>query len=266
MVIELKPQLIPLDFSGLKKYTNEQRTRLVTLNNLIAEYTVRIEKVRKAAAPTPKDMTAQERLIISNATMRQVNSEILALRRAGDGAMIETIKGLQAAASAAQEMGERHWDFFSCLRKAKTGNGDVSGLLEAMQLRSAYSEILEAAGPLELAAWAQQAIDSADAILADAVLRENFSRKPDERPFQSAIFLSKLNNTEHTQAQALLNEIIDIAQQGGLAYSQFMRRDSASFQRIQLGLKRRQSINDVDPEGAIIAEDAEEGTPEQGQL
>ncbi len=102
--------------------------------------------------------------------------------------------------------------------------------------------------------------------MADAVLRANFARKPDKRPFQSAIFLSKLQNTEHTQAQILLNESIDIAQQGGLAYSQFMRRDSASFQRIQLGLKRRQSINDVDPEGTILSEDMDEGTPEQGQL
>ncbi len=69
--------------------------------------------------------------------------------------MIGVIKGLQAAASAAKEMGERHWDFFSCLRRAKTGNGDVGGLVEAMTLRAAYAEILEKAGPMELANWAQ---------------------------------------------------------------------------------------------------------------
>ena len=125
---------------------------------------------------------------------------------------------------------------------------------------------LEAAGPLELSAWAQQAIDSADAILADAVLRENASRKADERPFTSASFLSKLQNTEHAQAQALLDEVITIAQQGGVAYSGFMRRDSATFQRISLGLRQMGRVKDVDESGAILAEDADEGTPEQGQL
>ena len=50
-----------------------------------------------------------------------------------------------------------------------------------------------------------------------------------------------------------------------LAYSQFMRRDSASFQRIQLGLKARKGIQEaVDESGAIIQQDADEGTPDLG--
>ena len=59
--------------------------------------------------------------------------------------------------------------------------------------------------------------------------------------------------------------IIDLHQQAGLAYSTFQRRDSASFQRIQLGLKARRNIGDaVDESGAIIAADADEGTPDLG--
>lgn len=162
-------------------------------------------------------------------------------------------------------MGERHWDLWSVLRRAKTGNGDVVGILEAMQLRAAYVDILAAAGPVELAAWGQQAIDTGDAILADAVLRENGARKQDERPFMGATLLTNLKNAEHIQAQALVNEIIDLNQQAGLAYSTFQRRDSASFQRIQLGLKARRGIHDaVDESGAIIAADADEGTPDLG--
>ena len=68
----------------------------------------------------------------------------------------------------------------------KTGNGDIAGIVEAMQLRAAYVDILAAAGPVELASWGQQAIDTGDAILADTVLRENGARKADERPFMGA--------------------------------------------------------------------------------
>jgi hypothetical protein len=197
---------------------------------------------------------------------RQLNKEILALRREADAKLVELVKGLQQAASDAKTYGERHWDFWSVLRRAKTGAGDVAGIVEAMSLRASYAAVLANAGPLELSAWAQQAIDFGDPVLADAVLRENASRKVDERPFSSASFLSKLNNTDHTQAQALLDEVITIAQQGGVAYSGFMRRDSASFQRIQLGLRQMRRVKGVDESGAILAEDADEGTPEQGTL
>ena len=80
-----------------------------------------------------------------------------------------------------------------------------------------------------------------------------------------ATLLTNLKNAEHIQAQALLNQIIDLNQQVGLAYSTFQRRDSVSFQRIQLGLKARRNIGDaVDESGAIIAADAYEGTPDLG--
>jgi len=259
------PQLIPLDLNGLQSYAGEQKARLSKLTTLIADATARIEKVRKAAAPPPKGLTGAERQIIQDVTQRQLNSEILAIRRDADSAMIDIIRATQSAARAAKDMGERHWDIWSVLRRAKTGNGDVVGILEAMQLRAAYADILAAAGPVELAAWGQQAIDTGDAILADAVLRENGARKADERPFMGATLLTNLKNAEHIQAQALLNQIIDLNQQVGLAYSTFQRRDSVSFQRIQLGLKARRNIGDaVDESGAIIAADAYEGTPDLG--
>ena len=72
-------------------------------------------------------------------------------------------------------------------------------------------------------------------------------------------------NAEQLQTQAVLNQIIDLNQQAGPAYSMFQRRDSASFQRIQLGLKARRGIGDaVDESGAIIQQDADEGTPDLG--
>ena len=43
--------------------------------------------------------------------------------------------------------------------------------------------------------------------------------KADERPFMGATLLTNLKNAEHLQAQAVLNEIIDLNHQAGLAYS-----------------------------------------------
>jgi phage tail tape-measure protein len=111
-----------------------QRMRLQTLNTVIADYEARIEKVRKAAAPPPKDLSPQDRRTLNDIQIRQVNSEILALRRQADTALVEIIKALQQAARDAKMMGERHWDFWSVLRRTKTGAGDVAGLLEAANL------------------------------------------------------------------------------------------------------------------------------------
>lgn len=244
MLIDLKPQIVPLDLTGLQNFASAQNTRLVKLNQLINDADARIEKARRAAAPPPKGVTGPERQIIQTITDRQVNSEILTIRREADGALIEVLKAMKNAASTAKEMAERHFDLWSILRRAKTGNG-VTGLLEATQLRAAYAQILAASGPTELAAWAQQAIDTADAILADAVLRENGVRKQDERAFMNSALLANLHNTEHVTAQALCNQVLDLNQQAGLAYSQFQRQDSAAFQRIQVGLTARQRIADA---------------------
>ena len=123
MNVELQKQITPLDLSGLKQFASYQRMRLQTLNTIITDYTARMEKARKAAAPTPKDIPEQDKRMFTQITQRQVNSEILALRRQADTALVEVVKGLQQAASDAKVYGERHWDFWSVLRRAKTGFG-----------------------------------------------------------------------------------------------------------------------------------------------
>jgi hypothetical protein len=47
-----------------------------------------------------------------------------------------------------------------------------------------------------------------------------------------------------------LNQVIDVAQRGGLAYSEFQRQAPDAIRRIELGLKARQNIN-VGEDGAI---------------
>ena len=59
--------------------------------------------------------------------------------------------------------------------------------------------------------------------------------------------------------------MIDLGQQAGLAYSEFQRQGPDATKRIAIGLKARQNINDfIGEDGAIIAADAAEGTPDLG--
>ena len=88
-------------------------------------------------------------------------------------------------------------------------------------------------------------------ILCDSVsYRETGARKKDEQPFSCASLLEKIPNAEHEQAQGLLNQVIDTAAKGGLAYSEFQRQAPDAMKRIELGLKARQNIN-VGEDGAI---------------
>lgn len=258
MLIELKPQLRPLDMTGLQRFVREQEARLAKLNNIIAGANKRIDALKKAAAPPPPGISGAERQVLKTVTDRQLYSMIGAIRRESDDTIIPIIKDMRAAADSAKEMGERHWDFFSVLRNAKTGSGDVQGFVEAMQLRAAYAEILAVAGTIELARFAQQAIDTGDPILADAVLRENGARKQTDQPFMNAALLQNLPNTDHHNAQVYLNQVIDLNQQAGLAYSEFQRQSPDAFKRIAIGLKARQNINDlISEDGAIIPQDAQ---------
>lgn len=209
MLIELKPQLLPLDLNGLRALARDQEARLAKLNNIITAANARIDALRKAAAPTPKvgEVTAQEQQMFKNVAQRQLVSAIGNVRRETDKELVPIVKAMQASAATAKEMGERHWDKHSILRKAKSGNGGAQGIIEAMALRASYAQVLEVCGAVELAKWAQQAIDSGDPILADAVLRENGARKRDEQPFMNATILDKLPNAEFGEAQAFLNQV-----------------------------------------------------------
>jgi hypothetical protein len=106
---------------------------------------------------------------------------------------------------------------------------------------------------VELAKWAQQAIDNGDPILCDSVLREAGARKRDDQPFSCAALLEKIPNADHDLAQAHLTRVIDLAQEGGLAYSEFQRQAPDAFRRIQIGLQARLRVNEpqIGEDGAI---------------
>lgn len=63
----------------------------------------------------------------------------------------------------------------------------------------------------------------------------------------------KSRTPKHEQAQGLLNQVIDTAAKGDLAYSEFQRQAPDAMKRIELGLKARQNINEpkVGEDGAV---------------
>jgi len=172
----------------------------------------------------------KERQIFKNVATRQLVSQIGEVRRATDKELIPILKPMQSATDSAKEMGERQWDEHSVLRRAKSGNGSAQGILEATQLRAAYAAVLEVRGPVESTKWAQQAIDSGVPILCDSVRREAGACKRDEQPFSCASLLAKIHNADQDQARAFLTRVIDLAQQGGLAHSEFQRQVPDAFQ------------------------------------
>ena len=136
-----------------------------------------------------------------------------------------------------------------------TGMTQPNGIGPATALRAQYAEILEHAGAVELAGWCQGAIDSADIVLMDAVIRENDSRRKDERAFLSPGVLELFGNVwqEHRLAQAVLNEVVTTAHRGGVALSKFEGGNgTVGLQRIALGLRLANSDYTLDENGGIV--------------
>jgi len=106
MLIELKPQLFPLDMNGLRVLVREQEARFTKLTNIITAANVRIDALRKQAAPPPKlsaGVTAQEQQMFKNVAQRQLVSQIGEVRRATDKELVPIVKTMQASAGDAKE-------------------------------------------------------------------------------------------------------------------------------------------------------------------
>ncbi|MDQ2949956.1 MAG: hypothetical protein M3Y27_29135 [Acidobacteriota bacterium] len=154
---------------------------------------------------------------------RQTIKLLADIRDGLDKTVVPLIKTMNLNSDTAREMSERHWDIFSVLRRAKGASTGTSGLVEAMDLRESYTAILHACHPIELARWAQSALDTGDALLSDCVIRENFARSRDERAFANQDLLSNLQNADFNDAQALLASVTQYYQAALLEYSKFGR-------------------------------------------
>lgn len=248
MKIELKPQLRILSDTELDAFVDAQRTRITKINRIIDDANKRIHRAVDTGKPDLKGLSIAEQKQMNSLWERNGATIRGQITREVDKELFALLKECRQAGDDAKIMGGRHYDKFSILRRATFGKG----MVEAMQLRASYGNILELAGDVELSRWAQQAIDEGDAILADCVMRANDARPLDQRPFKSIALLNALPNGQYEAYMDKLNEVIDGATRAGMLISEFETGRPDSFRRIQLGLAQQARINGaskVVPEG-----------------
>lgn len=269
-MIELKQQLPILTYpNGLTTFVADQTTRRARVNTLITNATSAVEKARKEAVldtsgigesrqvggSTVKMLTPADKQAIASIrtlSQKQVVRAVSDIRTALDKECIPVLRAMATASEQAKEYAARHYDKYSVLRRAR---GTVNGLLEATQMRAFYAEILEDIEPRELAAFAQQAIDQGDPILADAVQRENFTRPRDSRAFMNQTFMALVPNAEFDDAQAKLALVVQLHEAATVEYATFGREIGAvSLARMSYGLNyadvKLNKDGSIDPQGA----------------
>lgn len=253
-MIELKPQLPILDEGQLANFISQQRTRRETITTTHLEANKRIEARRKAVtipkfgeprrvgAANVRVLSAQDQLDQKSARShaeRNALEDIRSIRESADEVVRPLLKAMFAARDQATEMKERTYDKLSILRRARgpfTGEGSFQ---RAMDARASYRTILRDIEPMELAKWAQQCLDMADPmslIIADAILRENFTRSRDQRSFLNAAFLDKLQVPGFEAAQTGLQEVILLAKTADVEHKSFMAVPAGHL-KIGLGLE-----------------------------
>lgn len=267
-MIELKTQLPILTYpDGLKTFVADQTNRRARVKALIDAASVAVDKARKdikvpelghdkrvgAATVKVLDMELRQNTQILTKAARLQTIQIISDIRAGmDKEVVPLIKAMNVASDTAKEYAARHFDKYSVLRRAR---GTTSNLMESVQLRAMYAEILGNIEPRELAAFAQQAIDSGDPILADAVARRNFTIPRNDRAFTNQAFLALVPNAEFDTAQAQLATVTMLYEQATVQYATFGREvGAASLQRMNYGLNygnvKLNEDGSINPQGA----------------
>lgn len=166
------------------------------------------------------------------------------IRQAFSVQILPLQKQIVANVALAKVYQSRHWSKPQVLNRAVA---PASNLTDALSRRAAYAQIFQQVGKMELFSWAQIAIDSGDAILADAVYRANGKRSREERAFLPSTFMSLLPNADYTEAAGILQEVLLSAKRAGLSIAQFDGHGSAvSLDLIAMGLS---SLDDsiIDP-------------------
>jgi hypothetical protein len=259
-VLQLKPPIGMLDEGQLKNLVNVQRGRRDTVVSTLRDATGKVEARRKAAVAsvpafgdvrrvgntetrvlTHDDQLAQQSF--RSHAEKQTVRDILQIRQDTDKLLVPVLKQMNLDADRAREMSERTHDKLSILRRTRGPFSGTGSFQQAMEARATYREILRDSEPIELARWAQYCIDAGDPmslIIADAVLRDNFTRQKVNRPFMNATLLDLLTVPEFDTAQVHLREIVMLAQEAGTAFAAFGREiGAASTRRIALGLAKQ---------------------------
>lgn len=241
MIKSLQQALPLLTIEGLRSFLAKQTSYLIEVRRLISGATAEMARIDAEAKPF---LTGGTRLVgntpvrvnsPADATIaRQVVDRKARVRVGLDSQLTVVFKKMLAAKAVAQEYAGRHWTKPQVLNRATTGAGATEGLTR----RAAYAEIFEKVGKAQLFDFGQLAIDTGDAVLADAVYRAVMIRSRDERPFQPAEFISLVQNTEYTDSVTILQGILDTADEAGQAIATFEgKTGQVSLNRIALGLR-----------------------------
>lgn len=260
MTKTLQKQLPLLSLSGLRDFAAKQTARHEQIKSAIAAAQAEIAKIDAEAKPfytggTRMAGTVQIRTVnrADAAIQAQVVERKSKVRVALNEKLMPVWKAMVAASTLAKEYAERHWTLPQVLNRATTGNGN--GATEGIQRRAAYSVIFEKIGKAQLFDFCQLAIDTGDAVLQDACYRAVMTRTREERPFQPAEFISLIVNSEHTDAQAILQGVLDAATEAGRLMASFEGRSGAvNHSLITAGLAKQGKIADddfVDEAGGI---------------
>jgi len=256
LIIKLEPQLTLISLDALKSQVSTQNERLAKITGIIADANKRIANgATEIAASAPKGTayTQDEKRFVQQMAHRQVVTLRNVIRRETDALITPVLRQMQDAAKEAKQRAERHFDKYSILRRSF---GTLSGgIVAATQMRAAYAEIFEQSGPVELARWAQAAIDTGDTVLADSVIRANNNKPTADRTFSSQELLNAIPNAEYDTAQASCQAVIDLEERAGVAWSEFQNDKPNALGRIAMGLRKMPEIN---ADGSIDAPDVGE--------
>jgi hypothetical protein len=212
----LKPQIPLLSLKALRDFAAAQSKRLDEILRILKRGQADCDRAKANIAPF---LTGEVRRIgnvegrVISAADRVLQSQVGdQQRKIRDTINLEVrplFQKMVAAKALATEYATRHWTKIQVLNRSTTGHGVTDGL----QCRAAYAEIFEQAGKAQLSDFGQLAIDTGDPVLADALYRAVAALPNDSRPFAPAAFLELLPNAEFTEAQQVLQAVVDAMDQ-----------------------------------------------------
>lgn len=265
-VKSLKQQIPLLSLGGLRDFGAQQSKRLDAILLSLRRGQSDIDKIKADITPfltgevrrigtvmarvnNPADQALQAQAVQKQYDVRkQINIEIR-----------PTFQKMLAAKALATEYRTRHWSKIQVLNRATTGSGATDSLLR----RAAYSEIFEQAGVAQLSDFGQLAVDTGDPILADSVYRAVAALPNDKRPFAPAAFLELVPNSDYTEAQQILQAVMDAADSAKQSLDTFDggRHGQVTQNQIEKGLRAQSSaeafnIDDLLDASGGVREDA----------
>ena len=242
----LQPQLPLLSLSGLRDFGAAQSQRLTKFLSLISGAKAEMAKID---ADAQQFFTGGTRTIgtttvrVNNRADAAIQAQVVErkskVRTALNEQLSPLFKAMLAASTVAKEYADRHWSLPQVLNRATTGNGTLEGLTR----RASYATIFEKIGKAQMFDFGQLAIDTGDAVLADSVYRAVMTRPREDRPFQPAEFIALVKNTDHTEATAILQQVLDDCDKAGTAMAEFEGRTGrVNLNMIASGLAKQGRI------------------------